>query len=233
MQILIVDNNIDPDSWGASELCQMARLVPGSLIRVRRAPHDDLPRDARSFDRIIVSGSKTSVLEEAPWISKLEEFVRHAVQEATPLLGVCYGHQILARALGSKQSVRKTEHGEFGWAKVELLPGAEKSPLMKKIPKSFHTFEWHLDEVCELPSGMRALARSEACPIQACQLEGRPAYGVQFHPERAFEEAEKSLKRRFKENPKARFLNRQLGKKLFDAKIGEAIFRNFLEMETP
>lgn len=230
MQILIIDNTIDPDSWGSSELCTMARLAaPGATIRVRRAPHDDLPAGPQPFDRIIVSGSKTLVDEEAPWISKLDEFIRRTVDAGKPYLGVCYGHQALSRALGGKKHVRRAPRGEFGW--VEIENQAPESRLLRGLPRAFHTFEWHNDEVCELPRGMRALARSELCPIQACELEGKPVFGVQFHPERDLEGGERSLARRRKENPKLEILNVGKGARLFDAAVGQKIFGNFLALE--
>lgn len=229
MQILIVDNNIDPDSWGASELCSMARLAQGATIRVRRAPQGDLPSDPTAFDRIIVSGSKTTVAEEAPWIDRLDAFIGRAIDAGKPLLGVCYGHQALARVIGGKRNLRRAARGEFGWVKIE-----NKSPdsgILRGLPPSFHSFQWHHDEVCELPAGMKLLAGSEICPIQACQLDGKPAFGVQFHPERALEAGEKSLAKRIKADPKAECVNRGQGQKYFDAKVGETIFRNFLSME--
>ena len=78
---------------------------------------------------------------------------------------------------------------------------------------------------------MRLLARSEICPIQACELEGKPVFGVQFHPERPPEAGERSLAKRIKEYPEADCANRGQGARLFDAKVGETIFRNFFSME--
>lgn len=231
MQILIIDNNIDPDSWGATELCTMARIKKGATIRVRRAPAHDLPSNLDKVDRIILSGSKTGALDEAPWIDELDDFVREAVHRSKPILGVCYGHQSLARALGSRKHVRNAQHGEFGWGKIELTSTGLISPLMRNMPPAFHTFQWHNDEVCELVEGMQLLASSEICPIQAFQLEGKPIFGVQFHPERGLAGAERSLARKHRDNPNAPFVNDMLGKKLFDAKVGETLFRNFLTME--
>ena len=62
---------------------------------------------------------------------------------------------------------------------------------------------------------MRLLARSEICPIQACELEGKPVFGVQFHPERPLEAGERSLAKRIKENPKADCANRGTGREAF------------------
>ncbi len=228
MQILIVDNTIDPDSWGASDLGRLARKSPGVTIHVRRAPQEDLPRDLALFDRIIVSGSKTSVLEEAPWIEKLDDLIQRCLDQGKPLLGICYGHQALVRVLGGKQLLRRTDTGEFGWARIKLTASPEASPLTRGLPREFHSFAWHYDEVVSLPRGMRNLATSRDCAIQACQLEDRPVYGLQFHPERAPEDGQSSLDRLKKEKPKFQLLHPAGGARLFDPRIGETLFSNFL-----
>jgi GMP synthase (glutamine-hydrolysing) len=228
MQILVIDNNIDPDSWGAPELCALARLAQGATIHVRRAPQEDLPRDARAFDRIVLSGSKTDANEQAPWISRLDEFIRSAVSARKAVFGICYGHQTIARALGGLESVRRADEGERGWAEVHLTDEGASNPLMSGLPRSFHTFQWHQDEVHRLPRGMKLLARSEICPIQAFQLEGHPVFGVQFHPERSLERAQGSFAKRRAIDPKCKFINEKRGHELYDASIGETLFRNFL-----
>src|SRR4051794_34358272 len=116
VKILIVDNTVERDSWGSPELCRLSRLAAGAWIHVRRAPERDLPASPAGFDRIILSGSKTSALAEAPWIEKLFEFIRSAIDLHIPFLGVCYGQQALARALGGMHSVRKSAEPEFGWS---------------------------------------------------------------------------------------------------------------------
>src|SRR4051794_3821352 len=121
MKILIIDNNIDRDCWGSSDLRRMVRAawVSTSYVSyVRRAPQDDLPKDLSSFDRIIVSGSKTSVLEEAPWIERLIEFIKKAIELRKPYLGICYGHQLLVRAVSDKTTLAKAKNPEIGWTKI-------------------------------------------------------------------------------------------------------------------
>jgi GMP synthase (glutamine-hydrolysing) len=222
MRILVVDNNIDPDSWGASELrARAAEARPGAVIHARRGPADDLPRVSREWDAIIVSGSKTRALDQAPWISHLDEFLREAVEASVPVLGVCYGHQALARALGGQASVREAALPEFGWTEIERL---EPSPLLEGLDERFRTYSWHRDEVASLPPHTRLLARSSRCAIQAFAVEDRPAFGIQFHPERQAEAGERSLAR----------LNRsdaghiQGRRKLHRDEIGRLIFSNFL-----
>jgi GMP synthase (glutamine-hydrolysing) len=227
MQILIIDNNIMPDSWGARELVRYARAVPGATVRVRRAPHGDLPEDPAAFDAIVVSGSMTSANETQPWIDELLAFIRRAVELDKPYLGVCYGHQMLNRALAGEQTVRKAERGEFGWAKIRLTG---ESPLFTGMPREFHSFASHHDEVHELAPGMRKLAESDICPIQACQLGERPIFGVQFHPERDADGALHWFTEQKKKNPTRPLLRPRDTTKIFDAKVGERIFANFFAL---
>jgi GMP synthase (glutamine-hydrolysing) len=231
MQILVIDNNIDVDGWGANELCALARVSQGATIHVRRAPHDDLPAFPDRYDRIVISGSKTDATDQAPWVTRLDEFIRRAVDRGKPIFGICYGHQSLARALGGIQSVRKAPKGEHGWGEIRLNESAKASPLFRGLPSRFHSYQSHNDEVFLLPSGMRALASSETCPLQAIELEGRPVHGVQFHPERNAELGAMTIARKMKKDPSLNFINPKRGQELYDPRIGEMLFRNFLALE--
>lgn len=226
MRVLVVDNNIMRESWGASELVRLARSRQGVTVEVRRAPHRDLPRDLGRFDRVILSGSMTGATDEAPWIGDLEAAIRFWVDRGTPLLGVCYGHQMIARALGGKAAVRRGDRPELGWARIERL-GASR--LLEGLPDSFHTFAWHFDEVVQIPAEMRLVARSERCPIQAFEHRSKPVYGVQFHPERDDQAGARSLRERMKKEPGFRdYLEPDQGTALYDPRVADAIFGNFL-----
>lgn len=227
MRVLIIDNNIDQDAWGSSDLCRFARLASGASVFVRRAPQGDLPKSPTGFDRVIVSGSKTSALEDAPWINQLFEFIKKTIAHQIPFLGVCYGHQALVRALGSKEHLRKADSAEFGWTQIQVQ---EQSPLMKGLPNQFFSFSAHFEEVHLLPRGMKRLASSEACQIQACQLENRPVYGIQFHPEKSIQEADKILLERKKKKIPKILLHPNESQKLYDPKIGDILFKNFFEV---
>lgn len=228
MRILIIDNTIDADSWGVEDLRALARLAPNATVSVRRAPGQDLPASPRGFDRVILSGSKTSALDDAPWISELHRFVQSALNEGIPYLGVCYGHQTLARVLGGKDTCRRGETPEFGWTKIERTG---ESVLLDGLPKAFYSFSAHFEEVGTPPPGLNVLARSEGCAVQAFQLEDKPVFGIQFHPERNAIEAERTFEQRRKEKTPEHLLHPSRSKELYDPKIGERIFKNFLELK--
>lgn len=232
MKILIIDNSIDREYWGSKDLCRILRQNPQGTLNtttyVRRAPERDLPKDPSYFDRIIVSGSKTSAMAEEPWISDLVAFIQKVIQLKIPFLGVCYGHQMLARALGQTQGkaaiVHKAAQPEFGWTQITIT---HPSPLFEGLPKEFYSYSAHYDEVCTLPQGLKSLAKSEQCETQACQLESLPIFGIQFHPERNLADAERIFQRWKKIKNSPPLANYKQGKKLYNPKIGDTLFKTF------
>ena len=127
---------------------------------------------------IILSGSPHSVYEEgAPTLPK-------AVLEAgVPVLGICYGLQLLSYALGGE--VQPGHAREYGAATVNVTGGAADtaSPLFAGLPASLNVWMSHGDRVERLPAGFLSIAHSENSPLAAIADESRKLYGIQFHPE--------------------------------------------------
>jgi GMP synthase (glutamine-hydrolysing) len=225
MKVLIIDNTQDRDCWGSADLKRFVTNSPDRTAFVRRAPQSDLPDSVHEYDRIILSGSRSSCLSDDPWVAKLDHLIREALTENRPILGVCYGHQAIARVLGGKNVLRKGHAGEFGWTEIEIVA---PSPLFKGLPERFWSFSSHYEEVSEIPPGMKLLAQSKACAIQATQLEGRPVYGIQFHPEKDLGDTKKSL-REWSLEKRKNVLRENDSPKLYNADVGTKIFGNFLE----
>ncbi len=131
--------------------------------------------EARGYDGVIVSGSQTSVYDDRDWIHALTSWVREAHRVGVPILGVCWGHQFLAQALGGRV-VDAGEH-ELGYRTVNQI---KEDPLFSGVTDSFTAFESHSDRVVRLPDGAVELAHNDA-GLQAFRLGS--TYGVQFHPE--------------------------------------------------
>ncbi len=226
MRILVIDNNIDPACWGAADLRRLCcESSAGATVEVRRAPQGDLPGDFARYDRVVISGSMTSAMADAPWIAGLHEAIRGLVDRGKPVLGVCYGHQAIARALGGVGSVRRGEKAEFGWTRIEQVGS---SPLLAKLPERFYSFSAHFEEVASLPPGASSLARSEWCAIQAFGIEGKPVFGIQFHPEKDLEDASRTFQSCRKKGAPKELLRPKEGPRLYDPKVGQTIFGNFL-----
>jgi GMP synthase (glutamine-hydrolysing) len=141
---------------------------------------DPLPpvKDAAAW---VVTGSSSSVTERAPWMLRTEDYVRSGVAAGVPILGLCFGHQIVAQALGG--SVAKSPRGrELGTVMLEREPHAEKDPLFAALPASFEVNASHVDSVVRLPGGAKVLAKTALEPVAAYAV-GERTWGVQFHPE--------------------------------------------------
>jgi len=226
-KILIIDNTFDPPH-GCPEIQALIRKAAEGLgsveITAVRAPEGNIPADLNAFDGVVLSGSKTRIEENAPWIDSEIEAVHKLFDLKIPTFGICYGEQIIARALGANTGEAKLN--EFGWVELELTA---ESALFEGLPKKFYSFEYHSDEVRTLPQNFKLTAMSTDCPIQAYDVQDAPMWGVQFHPERTLEQGKSSLNRREQQRNKGdRLLNKDKGAELYDAKVGETIFRNFL-----
>ncbi|MFC6873872.1 type 1 glutamine amidotransferase [Halobellus marinus] len=127
------------------------------------------------FDGVVVTGSRASVYWDRDWIRPLVEYVADAHERGLPILGVCYGHQVLASALGGH--VEGMGEYELGYREVRRTADDE---LFAGVPDSFTVFTSHSDAVTELPPGADLLAENDY-GIHAFRRGN--AWGVQFHPE--------------------------------------------------
>ncbi len=129
----------------------------------------------------IITGSAAMVTERLPWSEHTAGWIRDAMDVELPMFGVCYGHQLMAHALGGR--VDYLEGGrEIGTQTIELLPAHEDDPLAGVLPRSFRAHTTHEQSVLEVPSGAAILARSGRDPHQLLRY-GPNAISVQFHPE--------------------------------------------------
>ena len=234
LRILILDNNREENSFGSGDLVHWAlKTAPiGSEIVVRRPPDLDLPKDIQ-YDALVISGSITSCLEvKEPWVVPYIDFVTDQIRMHKPTLGVCYGHQTIARCLfqmnGLEPKLAAAKDAELGWQKINRI---EESPIFENMGNSFVTYESHYEEVTELPPGTRRLAETERCAIQAFEMVDRPVFGIQFHPEYSIVDAEESMAKKLKKGVRKDWiLNLGQGKKLYDETVGATIFGNFFKV---
>lgn len=137
----------------------------------------------RGADVVFVGGAgEFSARSDHPFTQPLMNVVRRLAASGTPLLGSCWGHHFLARALGGKV-VLDREHSEVGTFSIHLTEAGREDPLFGAFPKRFPAHLGHHDRVAELPPGFLELGRSERCGHQIIRLAGKPVYGTQFHAE--------------------------------------------------
>ncbi|AWB26268.1 type 1 glutamine amidotransferase [Halococcoides cellulosivorans] len=151
-------------------------------IRVWPVSEGDLPPPVEDWDgdAVVVSGSQTAVDDDRAWIDRTAAWVADAVARDVPVLGVCWGHQLLARALGGR--VEPMGEYELGYTTIDRVA---TDPVLD-LPDEFCAFESHSDRVVDLPPDAAVVATSDRS-IQA--FRAGSALGVQFHPEYDIETA--------------------------------------------
>ena len=175
----VVEQHGDYDFWFQSSLAHHA--IQWSVVSVYNG--EALPC-IDGFDGVILTGSPSSVWENEPWMHRTIEWLQECIQTSTtPILGVCFGHQLLGRALGGT-IVPNPKGAEYGTIEVELSPEGTTDPLFAGLTFPIRVQSIHKDIVIELPerTGLIPLGRTENTQCQAFAL-GAHVRAVQFHPE--------------------------------------------------
>ncbi len=129
--------------------------------------------------KIILSGGPSSVYSDSSNLSSMICEKVKADEIRLPMLGICYGHQMIAHIWGA--NVAKGASAGYGLSEIEV--DNDNSVLFKSVPKKFRAWVSHFDEVKRLPEGFVRLAHSQTCEIEAMKHAERPIFSVQFHPE--------------------------------------------------
>ena len=138
------------------------------------------PRPLDDYGAVLVFGGSMHADEDDrhPWLREETMFLQRLLDVRTPVLGVCLGAQLLARA--AHAPVGPASEPEIGWYEVELTPAAADDPVLSTMPQRFHAFQWHF-YTYGVPAGAVELGRGAIC-TQAFRL-GDAAWGIQFHAE--------------------------------------------------
>jgi GMP synthase (glutamine-hydrolysing) len=138
------------------------------------------PRPLDAYGAVLVFGGAMHADQDNhhPWLREENLFLQRLLDLHIPVLGICLGAQLLAKA--AHAPVRAAKEFEIGWFEVELTEPGGRDPLLGRMPQTFDAFQWHYYEH-GLPAGSVELARNGLC-TQAFRL-GDEAWGVQFHPE--------------------------------------------------
>jgi GMP synthase (glutamine-hydrolysing) len=166
----------DFESWIAGGM----GLAPDGVEVVAVAEGAALP-DPAATAGVVVTGSSAMVSEREPWSERAAAWLADAVRAGTAVLGICYGHQLLAHGLGGRVGANPRGR-EIGTIHLRMAPEAQRDALLCGLPERTLAHTTHLEAVLELPPGARRLAESDADPNQAFAIGAR-AWGVQFHPE--------------------------------------------------
>jgi GMP synthase-like glutamine amidotransferase len=149
----------------------------GYTIQATVVPSEGLPKELGDF--LLIMGGPMSVNDPDSWIAEELYIVKAAIHSGIPILGICFGSQLLAKALGG--SVAPGPTFEIGMVPVTLTDEGKADPVFSQLPTMFQVFQWHGEGIA-LPCGTKSLISSADFHIQAFRAEER-CYGLLFHPE--------------------------------------------------
>lgn len=177
VRVLILDYSVD-----RTEAALFRRGFPAGTVSeaafVRTG--EDLP-DPAGFTHVVHSGSSLSICGDAPFLEAAGDLIRRLASGGIPQMGICYGHQLLCRALVGPHAVRKTPGGlEMGWREVVQTGDPVEVPA---AGRSFTVLQSHFDEVVEPPPGSVVVMTGGASRVQGFVHRELKLFGTQFHPE--------------------------------------------------
>lgn len=166
----------DFDDWIKAPL----DLDPDRIRVVKTYEGEELP-DPQQLSGIVITGSHTMVTDREDWSERTAAWLPWVVNSGTPLLGICYGHQLLAHAMGGQVGPNPLG-SEFGTVEVQLSEHAAGDLLFEGFPPIMRVHASHTQSVLALPPGATLLASNAKDTHHAFSI-GDAAWGVQFHPE--------------------------------------------------
>ncbi len=182
--LLLCDHVADCFHPIAGDYAQMfgALFAEHFTLQPYDAINGELPAALDECDGYLATGSRFSAYDDEPWIHALKAFIQKLVASRKPFVGVCFGHQLLAEALGGKVAKAATGWG-VGVREIEILQ-TESQPenWMQPVHAVCRLQYMHQDQVVALPPGSIVLGRSSHCPIAIYRV-GATALGIQAHPE--------------------------------------------------
>lgn len=183
MPLLVIEN------YPKADLAAFGRKADamGIAYRVVRAyAGETVPDSAGNHSGLVVLGGGQDALADAqyPFLPDVCELIRRFHEASRPVLGICLGCQLIARAFGADNILARPI--EFGWHRVTPTAAGRNDPVLKALGEGGPLFHWHTDTV-SLPEGAVHLASSAMTPIQAFRM-GHATYAIQFHFEAALED---------------------------------------------
>jgi GMP synthase (glutamine-hydrolysing) len=179
MRPILVFQQVPHESLGQIEDALLDARLPWQTLELYAEASGEV--DVSGAAGLVVLGGPMNVDEVAryPFLAQEPRWIREAIRRDLPVLGICLGAQLLAKALGAR--VFPNGIKEIGWYEIELTPEASDDELFGGCGRRQTVFQWHGDTF-DLPSGAVPLAQSELCRRQAFRY-GTKAYGLQFHLE--------------------------------------------------
>ena len=153
------------------------------------AYNNEFPDNLTCYDGIFISGSPHGAYEDIPFINNEHELILRASKKDIPMLGICFGQQILASALCGREQVFRREKCEVGYKWLKTTNHILNDDISSHLGESVFMFVWHNDEVSPDHPDLRIIAYSDDCPNHIIRYKDKSIWGIQGHPEITLEES--------------------------------------------
>ena len=188
-RLLILGNSVHPLLFQPSLPWRtLLRHVDTDTINVPLARQSPI---LGHYSHVLLSGSEASILQPKPWFETEAAWIRELADRGTPILGSCFGLQMLVYALSGPQWIARAPSPEIGWSDVRMVAS---DPLFANLPNPWASFVFHLDQVVSPPEPWRVLGRTDACPAHVLRYGEQPIWGIQAHPEISARRARRFLR---------------------------------------
>lgn len=207
--------------------CLAARLPPSRVRIVDVTAGERLPPPG-DVAGALITGSAAMVTERAAWSERTAGWIRNAMDAELPMFGICFGHQLMAHALGGRVDYLSGGR-EIGTLPINFLADAPLDALTEGMPASFRAHTTHEQSVMEIPPEATVLARSERDPNHLVRY-GSQAYSAQFHPEFNAEVMRAYIRRKHADMQREGFDPRQIFREVAATPVARGLFRRFVHL---
>ena len=201
-------------------------VFPYEIVHLGDEKLNDFIENEKIFSKyshLLITGSSLSASQGSEFDEIIIKVIQYFVKIQKPILGICHGHQMIARALVGNAACKKAKTPEFGWKKMQI----KANPLFEGIVNPVF-LESHYDEVCNLPEDFKIIAANNECEVQAFQYKNLPVWGVQFHPEMQFNNGTEMVQSHLDEHPHDQKFNSNELDNEAQIKQNFLIFKNFI-----
>jgi len=213
----------DFDSW----IIRESQITEDQLIKVEVQHGQALP-DFKDCAGVIITGSHEMVTDNLPWSLAIEAWLRDSVEHKIPVLGICYGHQLIAKALGGLVDYHP-QGIEIGSVAVELKARAQEDAIFKSLPQHFPAHATHSQSVRSLPENAVHLASNDFEKNHAFRV-GNCIWGVQFHPEFNTEVMKLYINKQIPAIQQSGQIAQALEKQVVETPAASQVLRNFVAL---
>ncbi len=166
---------------GYYEIFTRTGCLDGLPVEVVKVSEGERLPSYSNISGVIITGSDVLISQKLKWSEACAKWIQSTIPTGIPILGICYGHQLIAHALGG--IVGKNPNGpELGSVEIKLLPKAMGDPLFKEVYRPLYLQSFHFETVTKLPDGAISLAKNKSGEVEAIKYTSS-CWGVQFHPE--------------------------------------------------